>query len=701
MNDRARDKPVAAAAPVGARQISAGINETPTLAAAEREQALAAGQGVLVLQAASGAADPPPSFRFTPSGVMALQRTVGNRAVAEAMKRMVQRVPVTGGGAETLYNQPGAGGTAAAEHYGGPKTFDMTRDGDASVTVTVRIKFVRQTRNTLPPTPPATTPKVGQLTGLQTVLPAGDQAWATGIAATALAAWNGRLTLVGEETNVFSKNTKKRLPVTFKSVALFGLTDAADKTIVVHPPGVVGGSTGNPIDAGNYYMKKNDGVYPAGNNIIYAHEYGHLIGISDEYSQNNEQLNLLLHKAAPGTAASSMAALDQKTVERMALKALTAPLVGQLQATIAAVTDAIRAQRKPVKAKMARAARDAAKTADVRNQLRTQLAATSEAALNPKIPGVVAFETTSNFSNLDLANQGVEAGFAPAALGTQIGDAYTKALDAPQSEKVAVTGFGDVSINVQSSVGATTGAGTALQPAAAAEAGGVVGKTGPGLPAIPPPPTLVGQLAAAPATWSTAGGAIESGITAAAFAAKMVATLKAQAASAAPPPGVAPPPKLASARSLYEKAYALINSAARTASRQVAADLVKSSLDPILVSSVTALQTVIGAEVTRLMTSTPAQLAANPAPDPNMAAIVAGMKTRLDTAKTALAGTGQDPLGVAGATTPAQDVTYSYQGLMGSNKTTELRAEQFQPVVDGFNDKLKTFWEKKFGAEVK
>lgn len=701
MPDRAKEKAVAVAAPTGARQVGMGLNESPTLAQAEREQAIAAGQGVLALQAASGAADPPESFRMTPSGVMALQRTIGNRAVAEAMRAMVQRVPVTAGSGETLYNQPGAGGTAAAKHYGAPQNFDMSRDGDTGVTVTVKVKFVRQTRNTLPPVAPATTPKVGALTGPQTVLPAGDQAWATSTAATALNAWNGRLTLVGEETNVFSANTKKRLPVTFKTVALFGLTDVADKTIVVHPPGVVGGSTGNPIDAGDYYMKKDNSVYPASDAIIYAHEYGHLIGISDEYSQNNEQMNLLIHRAAPGTAASAMAALDRKTVERMALAALSRPMRAQLMATMGPITTAIRAQRKGVKTKMARAAREAAKTAEVRDQLKTQLAATSEAALNPSIPGVVAFETTSNFSNIDVANTGVEAGFSAAALSAQIGDLYWDALTKPQGEKVAVTGFGDVNINVQSSVYGFAGSGALAAPATTL-AQGAVGQTGPGLPALPAPATLVGQLAGAPATWGAAGGAIEAGITPAAFAAKMAATLRAAAAAAAaPPPGVAPAPKLATSRSLYNKAYALVDNAAREASKQLAVDLVKNSLDPILAASVAALEATVATEVTRLMTSSPAELAANPAPDANMAAIVAGMKTRLDTAKTALAGTGQDPLGVAGATTPAQDVTYSYQGLMGSNKTTDLRSDQFNELVANFNSKLKTFWEKDFKAEVK
>jgi hypothetical protein len=46
-------------------------------------------------------------------------------------------------------------------------------------------------------------------------------------------------------------------------------------------------------------------------------------------------------------------------------------------------------------------------------------------------------------------------------------------------------------------------------------------------------------------------------------------------------------------------------------------------------------------------------------------------------------------------------VTYSYQGLMGSNATTAMRGDQFDPMVKQFNDKLKTFFEKNFTADVK
>ena len=54
-----------------------------------------------------------------------------------------------------------------------------------------------------------------------------------------------------------------------------------------------------------------------------------------------------------------------------------------------------------------------------------------------------------------------------------------------------------------------------------------------------------------------------------------------------------------------------------------------------------------------------------------------------------------------GKAAPDQNVTYSVQGLMGTHGNKGLRPDQFNPMVGHFNNKLKTFWEKKFTAEVK
>jgi hypothetical protein len=80
--------------------------------------------------------------------------------------------------------------------------------------------------------------------------------------------WNGHVTLTGEEVNVFSDNSKKRLPVTFESVAVFGLGDPYDNIVIIHPSSVAAGSPGQKIDAGNYYI--NQGTDKADTNVVAA-----------------------------------------------------------------------------------------------------------------------------------------------------------------------------------------------------------------------------------------------------------------------------------------------------------------------------------------------------------------------------------------------------------------------------------------------
>ena len=210
--------------------------------------------------------------------------------------------------------------------------------------------------------------------------------------------------------------------------------------------------------------------YSGDDKVIAAHEYGHLLGIPDEYSQSNEQLNALIHQAAPSSAPSARAALDRASVERMVLSSMMLPLLRQLDLAMPTVTDALRAERPLLKQKMTAAARDGVVSADVVEALRGQLAAASEARLSPGIPAIVAFETAKNF-NRAQAGTGVEAGFSASALARQIRDTYWQALRAADANRVVtVAGLGAVSINPAASVGATTAAGGVNAAAAAAEA---------------------------------------------------------------------------------------------------------------------------------------------------------------------------------------------------------------------------------------
>lgn len=654
-------------------------------------------------------AHPTPPLRARPamttpdtgSGVLLrLQRTAGNRAVSALLESghpLVQRVEVKDKPySETLYNQAGTGGKAKAKDYSLTPNYVLTRNGDGGLTVKVRVQFLHQVRAA-----------DGTLQGSPVEIPVNDpddrRGWAQKLVKEQVKPWNGHATLTGEEVNVFSGNTTKRLPVTFESVAVFGKDEDHDNIVIIHPGSVVAGTPGQAIDAGNYYINK--GTYSGDEKIIAAHEYGHLIGIPDEYSQSNEQMNALLHQAAPTTAPSAQAALDTKTVERMVLSALKVPLLTALDANMASVTDALRAKRAAVKKAMAGAARAAAKDASVTSELEQQLTAGVAPALVPSVPKTVAFQTTKNFSNRDLADKTVEAGFDAGALSTMIRDKYWHGMVDAEGANVAVAGLGDVSINVKQSVRDTTKTGGAQAGAAATAASTTVG--GPGGPVNvfgfvlnAPPSGLIGKLMGIPAAWDTAGSALEAGVTAAAFSAKMAAVLKAAGAAAAVLamlPGMAAP-KTATMHALYVRAHEMVNVAAAEAAKQLSADLLNSVIPPVITTGVTDLTTSIHSEVEKIMGTPPSGLAA--AGDPTMTAMVTAMKARLDADKAASAGGGRDPVGT-GKAAPDQDVTYSYQGLMGTNAGTTIRPDQLAPLVAQFNAKCRNMWEKSFSVEVK
>ncbi|HKX15494.1 MAG TPA: hypothetical protein VJN19_09895 [Propionibacteriaceae bacterium] len=672
-----------------------------------------------------------------------LQRSAGNNAVTKLLEPTdhlsLQRVPVSAEFHETLYNSEAGTGLATAPPRGftggSPTTvanpnkasYEMTRDS-TGVTVMIKMRFLQQARNTTPPPSPNPSglPELGQLIGSPSVIPANDpsdrRTWAKDTANKATTLWNSRKISFasldhpqpGEGAGAYAPPlppTPIRLPVTFKAEAVFGLNDPAHQQVIVHPPVSIPGSPGHPIDAGNWYLQdpaKRAAAYPHSDDVIYAHEYGHMLGIPDEYSQSNEQLNALMHQAAPKTAASSRAALDKTTVERMALAALSRPLYAQLQAAMPLMVAALAAKRSAVTRKLAAAARAGAVSADVRAELVSELTAESDARTSPGVARAVAFQTTKNFSNLSIADQAVRGGFAVAPVSNLIGDAYWTALQAPHATNVAVAGFDDVRINISSGVYSTTGAATPLAGSATTEATNVVGPAapGPGLP-VAPPTSLIAQLSGLPATWSTVGSQLETSVTSATFATAMAAALKSAAAAAALVtaaaavlPGFAPPPKLSSAGPLYRRTFTLVNNSAKAAAKQVVGDLLVATVKPTLAASVTSLQSSINSEVTRITTTPPAGIAAAGPADPQMAAIVASMKARLDADKTSTAGTGRDPT-KAGGSAPDQNVTYSAQGLMGSSNASTVRADQFQGMIEAFNAKLRNVpREDKFAVDI-
>ena len=151
-----------------------------------------------------------------------LQRLAGNRAVAAIVDRDRAGDPAAGGGQGVAPQrdplQPArCRRQGGADQYGGAVSYDMSRNGDAGVTITIKIQFLNQSRNGVDPAPPGAppgTPGLGALIGEPAEIPAADpdnrRAWCQNIVKEQVKPWNGKLTFVGEEVNIIDANTKKR-----------------------------------------------------------------------------------------------------------------------------------------------------------------------------------------------------------------------------------------------------------------------------------------------------------------------------------------------------------------------------------------------------------------------------------------------------------------------------------------------------------
>ncbi|GAA1668083.1 hypothetical protein GCM10009765_16740 [Fodinicola feengrottensis] len=386
--------------------------------------------------------------------LLRLQQSAGNRAVTGAVtadRAAVQRVPVTlGTRQETLFNQAGPGATAAPAVYGGNTgaRADISRGGTPEVaTVTVRIRFFDQAR----------TPTGGN-TGPRTALAPNDPriAWATKVCTDAPGTWNNRGKLVSvrkPKTGVgswFSPDPggPVQLPLVFRAVPVWDLASPADVEIAVFGQATTAGGPQHPIDAGHYYMTKGAN-YPFPETAIYAHEYGHLIGLPDEYSQSNPQMHALLHDMDPGTAAVRQAAMDNQAVRRMVLAALARPLYDQLARATGNIAAALKRGSVPMVTALGGQLRAAISDPAVRALFESAVPPTS-ARLAPRVAAAVRGVTGSARGAAAMAGKVVKAEMAPAAVNALVTSQYWNALMAVHNTAANVGGIG-ININIQGS----------------------------------------------------------------------------------------------------------------------------------------------------------------------------------------------------------------------------------------------------------
>jgi hypothetical protein len=648
------------------------------------------------------------------AGNAAVGRLLGGPAGRAGPLRSAQRIPISERNtAETVFNQTHdvdpaipAGQAQAATFGGGEAKYDMTRTGGPpaggaagppaleAVTVTVRMQFVSQRRD----------PVSGGYVGSPAAIPAGDERRQFGedMCRTVAGNWTAQgLALdstqhpapppaaAGSAPSPAPPAVGVHLPVTFRAVAVWDPADTTAHTTIrlfgrrtAADPTKAGG---NPIDAGDYYMNQGTQFYQGMTlEAIYTHEYGHLIGLRDEYSMSNPQAHTLMHGMGGGGGPAADQAMDRETVRRMVLAALTPLLRRRLAALrpqlVAALGPGQRTLLTALQAAVSGAADEGA-LAVVALLAIQPVPARLEAAA---VPAVAAALRRAKASASRLSGPAGRA-FAPAAMAGTAISAYLTALDAAGQGS-----FGGMWITIQ---GSGEGRGTGVWGAAASGANATSAATfanrGIGLPRgrgrvppVQPSTSLLAALDRLPAGWATAGGGAAAQMTPAAVAvAAGEALLAASAAGASTA-------RTRSVSGLRATVSRLVLNAFAAAAQSTADQFVQDEVAARARDSVTALNAEVTTEVERVM-GTPAGGVAALAPvDPAITNLATAMRDRLQAGVTA-ANTAQvaartTPLN-PGDTQPAQEVTYDTAHNIMSDNQGNVRLDQFAILANQFN----------------
>jgi hypothetical protein len=201
------------------------------------------------------------------------------------------------------------------------------------------------------------------------------------------------------------------LPVNFVATPVFDLNAEADTTVRFDATNAAGGS--NVINASNWYA--NVGSYPGGVNDTYAHEYGHLIGIPDEYSLSNPNAHALMHQISPSEGTRMGQQLDQAGKRQLIMSALRPHLQTRIGAIGGEVARALESQQAAMSRALATGLRSAWREGGVvsgaATQIREQLEAAGQNGPARSAREALRFEAFDNLSNITLAESVLPGGW--------------------------------------------------------------------------------------------------------------------------------------------------------------------------------------------------------------------------------------------------------------------------------------------------
>lgn len=621
----------------------------------------------------------------------------------------IQRVPIQATGfSETLLQGYDNNNVATQDYrphtYGGSDTeYEMTRT-DSDVTVDVRIKFVKRINwgDTDEEIPEGSTRDFGRQQCRDLV-----------------AFWNNKFELVGTctpEEGLMAQGMRALgmndesppqpyqvdLPLKFTATPVFDLDADAHKTVALHDevtadgtalasnqPTVAGEPRSRRIDAGNWFVTKDDDVYPASYESIYAHEYGHLLGIPDEYSLSNPTMHALFHDISPQSEDQMNQQLDTAGIRQMVLAALNRPLQPLLLNASDEIAQAFQTQQKAISKQMAKGLRDSWRDQSLIDFLvslmRPQFEAAGQERALAALPEALRFEAFDNLSNLTLADQAVTASLQPSSIRQIMAASYTAAFDGAQQGTVEIPYINDlgneedveVSIDVAPVI---SGASSPLATAAASAAQQLAGEPmagpmpeGSPMTQLYPSNSIIGQIGDLPTAWANVENLMQNEIDTMQdnIWALVDETLQSVDLTTNVNDNV---------RSLYRVLYDLVQGVSTSVIQMSVDAFLSDEMRPLIEGQINGLMTKIEAEADRHQTvqGTGTNASSSASPDPQLDAVVRQLEQQ---ARQLI---NQAP--AADGTPSAQNIRFTVHALMGANSQGEsVRVDQMRRIADNFN----------------
>jgi hypothetical protein len=525
---------------------------------------------------------------------------------------------------------------------------------------------------------------------------------ATGVCDRLVSMWNGQFSFFGTRQDPDDPDVSETvdLPVQFKATPIFDIDAQSDAEVNLHL-GQAG--AGAAFDAGNYYRLMSNGRPPP--DSVYAHEYGHLLGLPDEYNQSNPQAHAILHDAAVGAGAPSASPvmtrrLDDATRRLMVLQAVRPHLTSAVNGIAGSIATSFATQRKLLVNRLWSVIRQAWRDQATIDGLVTTYSAALAGVdgATRRLPEVVAFEARDNLSYYTIAQNTVDAALSPASFSTLVRSAFTNAIGSAitnasrilvniseDQSPVSMPGVQtmDISIDTIGVTGTDSALDTAAQQLADATTGSAAAAAAgpaPSPPPLAPSATLLSGLQALPATWADVTNLF------AGPSAALPALIQAAATSLAAAPGLTD----TSARALYRYIYNDIAIISADTARTAINAFLTGQLTPLLNAQLEQIISAVQAEAdghTAVSSSGGTDASAGtPAPDPALAATAATMNQRIDAMmQTATAGNSH--------------VRYTVNSLMGNDRQgTSIRTEQMNGILAQFNASLRQPDESQFQA---